>query len=93
MHVGFHFARRSFCQCCGHVRGFDKSLLKIALVDRMNLIDKRQVPSIGGIEVMTEAAVDEDVDDVGKADEQLKVKPPYQQRQYVLRSDAFEPLL
>ena len=59
----------------------------------MNFVDERQIPRAGRIEVMTKTAIDEDVDDVRKANEQLEMKLLDQQRQNVLGPDAFEPFL
>ena len=68
MEVGFYFRGRCFHQSGRHVSGFDDAFLEMLLVDGVDLVDKGQIPSVSGIEVMTKTPIDENVDDVGKTD-------------------------
>ena len=93
MQVDFHLRGRCFHQSSRHVSGFDGTLSQMFFVNGVNLVDERQIRRAGRIEVMTKTAIDEDVDDVRKANEQLEMKLLDQQRQNVLGPDAFEPFL
>ena len=93
MQVCFDLRGRCFHQSSRHVRGFDGTLSQMVFVNGVNFVDERQIPRAGRVEVMTKTAIDEDVDDVAKANEQLKMKLLDQQGQNVLRPNAFEPFL
>src|SRR5215831_3568544 len=55
-------------------------------------IDERTILFGSSVVVGAKAPVDEDIDDVSKGQEQLEVEALHQQREYVLRSYALEPL-
>ena len=74
MLVGFHLRGRCFHQGGRHVGGFDGTLSQMFFVDGMNFVNERQIPRVSGIKVMTKTPIDENVDDIGKANEQLKMK-------------------
>jgi hypothetical protein len=93
MEVGLGFRGRRFHQSGCHMRGFDDAILQILFVDGMNFVDEGQIARVGGVEVVTETSIDEDIDDIRETNEQLEMKPPDQQRQNVLGPNAFEPLL
>ena len=61
-------------------------------IERMNAIDESPVPFIVRIKVRAEAAIQKNINDVSKRDEEIKMKSMDQKRQDVLRPDSFESL-
>ena len=60
------------------------------LVARVHAIDERSVPRRGRIEAWPEAAIDEGIDRIAVADENVKVEAFDQQREHVLSANPFE---
>ena len=63
------------------------------LVECVNAIDEVPVPFALGIEVVTEAAIDEDVHDVSERDEDLELECVDEQRKDVMAANALEAVL
>ena len=83
-------ANRLVRHCRQYVRGLDATAFDFFNIKRVYAIDKGAIPFVPGIEIRTEAAVNEDVDDVSESHKQIEVKTLHEQRQDVLRSDSFE---
>lgn len=88
--VGFHSGWFGFRQRRRHVGRFDGAFLQMILVDEMNLVDKRQIPRVSGVEIVAKAPIDENIDDVAETDKEFKVKLLDQQGQDVLCPNALE---
>jgi hypothetical protein len=72
------------------VRRRDPAREDLALVALVDAVDEGAVALRIGVEVVAEAAVDERVDDVGEADEEIEAEALDAQREDVLRADPLE---
>src|SRR6516164_6069840 len=92
MLVGLHLRDRLPGQSSKHVCRFDTAAFDLGLIKRLDSIDKRAVPFVGRIEVWAVRPIDEDIDNVAEADEQIEMKITYEQWQNILRAYAFKTL-
>lgn len=90
MFVHFCLSDRLLGHHGDHVCGFHAAALDFHFIDRLDAIDERHIVFTVGVEVVTEAAIDEDVDDISERDKELEIEALHQQRQDVLRANTFE---
>ena len=78
--------------CC-HVRRLDGSTLDALLINGVHPVNKFCIECAIGIEIVSKASIHEDVNNIPKADKEVKVKFLQKQRQDILRPYSLEPHL
>src|SRR5579871_6957895 len=73
-----------------HVCRFDPARADFSLVAGMNAIDELTVPRVSRVKVRSKAPIDERIGNVGEGIKKLETKALNEERQDILRANAFE---